>query len=149
MTDQTFTRRAFLKSSLAATAIVTAPSIVRAQSFPSRPIRLICPWSAGGTTDVVVRAIAESASRTLGGTIIVENKPGAGGIFGATELANARPDGYTLAQLPISVFRIPHTQKVAYDPLKDLTYIACLTGYTFGMVVNSDSSIKSMAELIS
>lgn len=149
MTDIKLSRRAFLKSSLAATAIVTAPSIVRAQSFPARPIRLICPWSAGGTTDVVVRSIAESASRALGGTIIVENKPGAGGIFGATELANARPDGYTLAQLPISVFRIPHTQKVAYDPLKDLTYIACLTGYTFGMVVNSDSPIKNIADLVS
>jgi tripartite-type tricarboxylate transporter receptor subunit TctC len=149
MTNSGLTRRTFLKNSLAATAIVVAPAIARAQSFPARPIRLICPWSAGGTTDVVVRAIAESASKTLGGAIIVENKPGAGGIFGAVELANAKPDGYTLAQLPISVFRIPHTQKVAFDPMRDITYIACLTGYTFGMVVQSESAIKTFPDLIS
>ena len=149
MTESRLTRRTFLKNSLAATAIVVSPTIARAQSFPARPIRLICPWSAGGTTDVVVRAIAESASKALGGSIIVENKPGAGGIFGAVELANAKPDGYTLAQLPISVFRIPHTQKVAYDPMKDITYIACLTGYTFGMVVQFESSIKTFPDLIS
>ena len=149
MSDVKLNRRTFLKTSLAATAIVASPTIVRAQSFPSRPIRLICPWTAGGTTDVVVRAIAESASKALGGTIIVENKPGAGGIFGAVELANAKPDGYTLAQLPISVFRIPHTQKVAFDPLRDLTYVACLTGYTFGMVVQAESPIKTFPDLIS
>jgi tripartite-type tricarboxylate transporter receptor subunit TctC len=149
MADLKLTRRTFLKTTLAGTAIVVSPSIVRAQSFPSRPIRLICPWTAGGTTDVVVRAIAESASKALGGSIIVENKPGAGGIFGAVELANAKPDGYTLAQLPISVFRIPHTQKVAFDPLKDITYVACLTGYTFGMVVQAESPIKDFAGLIS
>jgi tripartite-type tricarboxylate transporter receptor subunit TctC len=149
MADQKLTRRTFLKSTLAGTAIVVSPTIVRAQSFPSRPIRLICPWTAGGTTDVVVRAIAESASKALGGSIIVENKPGAGGIFGAVELANAKPDGYTLAQLPISVFRIPHTQKVTFDPLRDITYVACLTGYTFGMVVQSESPIRDFAGLIS
>lgn len=149
MAESKLTRRTFLKTTLAGTAIAVSPTIVRAQSFPSRPIRLICPWTAGGTTDVVVRAIAESASKALGGSIIVENKPGAGGIFGVVELANAKPDGYTLAQLPISVFRIPHTQKVAFDPLRDLTYIACLTGYTFGMVVQSESSIKNFADLIS
>jgi tripartite-type tricarboxylate transporter receptor subunit TctC len=141
-------RRDFLKTSLAAGAVVAAPSIVRAQTFPSRPIKLICPWTVGGTTDVVVRAIAESASRALGGSIIVENKPGAGGILGAVELAHAKPDGYTLAQLPISVFRIPHTQKVSFDPIKDLTYVACLTGYTFGLVVRADSPLKNIADLV-
>jgi len=148
MTNSKLSRRTFLKTSLAATAVIASPAIVRAQSFPSRPIKLICPWSTGGTTDVVVRAIADSASKVLGGTVIVENKPGAGGILGAAELANAKPDGYTLAQLPISIFRIPHTQKVTFDPLKDLTYVACLTGYTFGMVVRSDSPIKNIPDLV-
>jgi tripartite-type tricarboxylate transporter receptor subunit TctC len=148
MTQLKPSRRKFLKTSLAATAVIAAPAIVRAQSFPSRPIKLICPWTTGGTTDVVVRVIADSASKALGGSIIVENKPGAGGILGAVELANAKPDGYTLAQLPISVFRIPHTQKVSFDPLKDLTYVACLTGYTFGMVVRSDSPIKNIPDLV-
>jgi tripartite-type tricarboxylate transporter receptor subunit TctC len=148
MTKLKLSRRDFLRTSLAATAVVAAPAIVRAQTFPSRPIKLICPWTVGGTTDVVVRAFADSAGKALGGTIIVENKPGAGGILGAVELANAKPDGYTLAQLPISIFRIPHTQKVSFDPIKDLTYVACLTGYTFGMVVRSDSPIKNIADLV-
>ena len=66
----------------------------------------------------------------------------------ANELVNAKPDGYTLAQLPQGVFRVPHMQKVLFDPLKDFTWIACLTGYTFGFVVPADSPIKSIKELV-
>ena len=89
-----------------------------------------------------MRVFAESASKALNQTVIVDNKPGAGGTLGAVELVNAKPDGYTLAQLPISVLRIPHMQKVQFDALKDFTWIACLTGYTFGLVVRADSPIK-------
>ena len=106
-------RRTLLK---AAALAAFAPSVARPQSFPSRTIRYICPWPAGGSTDIVMRAFAESAGKALGQTVLVENKPGAGGTLGAIELVNARPDGYTLAQLPISVFRIPHMQKVQFDP---------------------------------
>jgi tripartite-type tricarboxylate transporter receptor subunit TctC len=137
-----------LKTTAAAGASIAFPAIARAQSYPSRPIRLICPWPAGGSTDIVVRAFAESAGRALGGAMIVENKPGAGGTLGAVELANAKPDGYILSQLPLGIFRIPHMQKVPFDPLKDLTYISCLTGYTFGIVVRSDSPIKSIKDLV-
>jgi tripartite-type tricarboxylate transporter receptor subunit TctC len=143
---QRFTRRDFLKTSAAAAATIAVPAF--AQTYPSRPVRLICPWPAGGSTDVVMRAFAESASKILGGTVVVDNKPGAGGILGAVELMNARPDGYTLSQLPLGIFRLPHMQKVAFDPLKDLTYVACLTGYTFGLVVRADSPIKSIKELV-
>jgi tripartite-type tricarboxylate transporter receptor subunit TctC len=143
---QWFTRRDFLKTSAAAAATIAVPAF--AQAYPSRPVRLICPWPAGGSTDVVMRAFAESASKILGGTVVVDNKPGAGGILGAVELMNARPDGYTLSQLPLGIFRLPHMQKVAFDPLKDLTYVACLTGYTFGLVVRADSPIKSIKELV-
>ena len=108
----------------------------------------ICPWPAGGSTDAVIRAISESAAKTLGVQIIVDNKPGAGGTFGANELVNAKPDGYTLSQLPHGVFRVPHMQKVQFDTLKDFTWIACLTGYTFGLVVPMDSPIKSIADLV-
>jgi len=73
-----------------------AALIGAAQAFPARPIRYICPWPAGGSTDAVIRALAESAAKTLGQQIIVDNKPGAGNTFGANELVNARPDGYTL-----------------------------------------------------
>ena len=141
-------RRDFLKTSAAAAATIVFPGIVQAQAFPSRPIKLICPWPAGGSTDIVMRAFAESAGKILGGQMIVENKPGAGGTLGAVELVNAKPDGYTLSQLPLGIFRLPHMQKVQFDPLKDLTYVACLTGYTFGMVVRADSPIKTMQDLV-
>ena len=95
-----------------------------------------------------MRAFAESAGKALGQTVLVENKPGASGTLGAIEMVNARPDGYTLAQLPISVFRVPHMQKVQFDTLKDYTWIACLTGYTFGLVVRADSPIKSIKDLV-
>ena len=141
-------RRRLVLGAGAALGSLAAPSVLRAQAFPSRPIRYICPWPAGDSTDVVIRAIAESAARTLGQTIIVDNKGGAGGMLGANELVNAKPDGYTLSQLPQGVFRIPHMQKVQFDVLKDFTWIACLTGYTFGLVVPADSPIKSIKDLV-
>jgi tripartite-type tricarboxylate transporter receptor subunit TctC len=141
-------RRTVLKAGAAAVALAGAQGLVQAQSFPSRPIKYICPWPAGGSTDIVMRAFAESAGKILGQTVLVENRPGAGGTLGAIELVNARPDGYTLSQLPISVFRIPHMQKVQFDTLKDYTWIACLTGYTFGLVVPAASPIKSIKELV-
>lgn len=148
MTNPKHTRRDFIKTSIAAAATVAVPSLAQAQAFPSRPIKLICPWPAGGPTDAVMRAIAESAGKALGGTVIVENKGGAGGTLGAIELVNAKPDGYTLSQMPLGIFRIPHMQKVQFDPLKDFTYIACLTGYTFGLVVRADSPIMNIKDLV-
>ena len=141
-------RRQFLGHATGGAAAIALPGIVRAQAFPARPIHYICPWPAGGSTDAVIRSLAESAGRTLGATIIVDNKPGAGGMLGANELVNARPDGYTLSQLPHGVFRIPHMQKTQFDTLKDFTWIACLTGYTFGLVVPAASPIKSIRELV-
>lgn len=148
MTNPKHSRRDFIKTTIAAAATVAVPSLAQAQAFPSRPIKLICPWPAGGPTDAVMRAIAESAGKALGGTVIVENKGGAGGTLGAIELVNAKPDGYTLSQMPLGIFRIPHMQKVQFDPLKDFTYIACLTGYTFGLVVRADSPIMSIKDLV-
>lgn len=145
-------RRQVLGSTVALTASAILPMLstttARAQNFPTRTIRYICPWTAGGTTDIVMRVLAESATKALGQTVIVDNKPGAGGTLGAVELVNAKPDGYTLAQLPISVLRIPHMQKVQFDALKDFTWIACLTGYTFGLVVRADSPIKTVKDLV-
>jgi tripartite-type tricarboxylate transporter receptor subunit TctC len=148
MSSSKHTRRDFIKTTVAAAATVAIPSLAQSQAFPSRPIKLICPWPAGGPTDAVMRAIAESAGKALGGTVIVENKGGAGGTLGAIELVNAKPDGYTLSQMPLGIFRIPHMQKVQFDPLKDFTYIACLTGYTFGLVVRADSPIMSIKDLV-
>jgi tripartite-type tricarboxylate transporter receptor subunit TctC len=133
---------------LGAAAALALPGLGRAQAFPAKPIKYICPWPAGGSTDAVMRALAQSAGKVLGQNVIVENKPGAGGMLGAAELVTAAPDGYTLSQLPHGVFRIPHMQKTAFDTLKDFTWIACLTGYTFGLVVPADGPIKNVADFV-
>ncbi|MBI5274980.1 MAG: tripartite tricarboxylate transporter substrate binding protein [Burkholderiales bacterium] len=140
-------RRRFVQAGLASAATLALPALAQS-GYPVRPVKLICPWPAGGSTDAVMRALAESATKSLGQQVIIENKPGAGGMLGANELVNARPDGYTLSQLPHGVFRIPHMQKVQFDPLKDFTWIICLTGYTFGLVVPADSPIKSIKDFV-
>jgi tripartite-type tricarboxylate transporter receptor subunit TctC len=132
---------------LAAALLVVCAA--HAQSFPSKPITLICPWPAGGGTDLHLRKLGEIASRHLGQQLIVENRPGGSGMNGpATMAKTARPDGYTISQLAISAYRIPHMQKVDWDPLSDFTYIIGLSGYTFGVVVRADSSFKSFRDLI-
>lgn len=124
-------------------------SEVPAQGFPAKPITLICPWPPGGSTDQHLRKFAEIAAKHVGQNIIIENKPGGGGMNGpATMSKTARPDGYTLSQLPMGAFRIPHMQKMDWDPLKDFTYIIGLTGYTFGIVVKNDSPLKTFKELL-
>jgi tripartite-type tricarboxylate transporter receptor subunit TctC len=140
-------RRDVLQAGLAGAVTIAVPAMAQS-TFPSRPIKLICPWPAGGSTDGVMRALAESATRILGNPVVIENKAGASGMLGANELVNAKPDGYTLSQLPMPIFRLPHMQKMQFNPLQDFTYIACLTGYTFGIVVRSDSPIKSIKELV-
>lgn len=141
-------RRHFMRATAAAAGVLALPTLRAQTGYPTRPIKLICPWPAGGATDAVMRAMAESAGKVLGGTMVVDNKPGASGMLGPNELVGARPDGYTLSQLTIGVARLPHMQKMQFDPLKDFTYIACLTGYTFGLVVPTNSPIKSVAELV-
>jgi tripartite-type tricarboxylate transporter receptor subunit TctC len=120
-----------------------------AQEFPSRPITLICPWPPGGSTDTHLRRFAEISARHLGQPVLIENKPGAGGTIGPGQVAqNARPDGYTLSQMHMGAFRIPHMQKLAWDPVRDLTYIIGVSGYTFGVVVRGDSPFKSFQDLL-
>jgi tripartite-type tricarboxylate transporter receptor subunit TctC len=120
-----------------------------AQDFPSRPITLICPWPPGGSTDTHLRRFAEIATKYLGQPIVVENKPGAGGTIGPGIVAQtAKPDGYTLSQMHMGAFRVPHMQKLPWDPVRDFTYIIGLSGYTFGVVVKSDSPFKSFRDLL-
>jgi tripartite-type tricarboxylate transporter receptor subunit TctC len=148
MTIRTPSRRRFVQAAACSCAAIALPALAQAPAFPARPIKLICPWPAGGSTDAVMRAIAESAGKALGGQMVIENKAGASGMLGPNELLTARPDGYTLSQLTIGVMRLPHMQKMQFDPLRDFTYIACLTGYTFGLVVRSDSPIRSIKDLV-
>jgi tripartite-type tricarboxylate transporter receptor subunit TctC len=145
--SESIARRQILQAGLAGAASIALPALAQS-SFPSRPIKLICPWPAGGSTDAVMRVIGESAARILNNPVVIENKGGASGMLGPNELVNAKPDGYTLSQLTIGVLRLPHMQKMQFDPLVDFTYVACLTGYTFGIVVRADSPIKSIKDLV-
>ena len=122
---------------------------VAAQEFPSRPITLICPWPPGGSTDTHLRRFAEISAKYLGQPVVVENKPGAGGTIGPGSIAQtAKPDGYTLSQMHMGAFRVPHMQKLPWDPVRDFTYVIGLSGYTFGVVVKSDSAFKSFRDLL-
>jgi tripartite-type tricarboxylate transporter receptor subunit TctC len=138
-----------MKRLLAAAAWLAIAASAHGQAFPSRPITLICPWPPGGSTDLHLRKFAEISQKYLGQPMVVENKPGGGGMNGpATMAKTARPDGYTLSQLPVGAYRIPHIQKVDWDPLADFTYIIGISGYTFGVVVRADSPFKTFRELL-
>lgn len=132
-----------------ATAGASAPAWAQASDFPTRPITLIVPFPAGGSTDRHMRTLADIAGKQLGQTIIVENKPGAGGTLGPGNMSRtAKPDGYTITQFPMSMLRMAHMQKTAWNPVTDFTYIIGVSGYTFGFTVRSDSPYKSFNEYI-
>jgi tripartite-type tricarboxylate transporter receptor subunit TctC len=145
----THPRRRFLAQSLGTAAVLAAPTVwAQEAAYPNRPITLLCPWPAGGSTDTTLRAFAESASRQLGQSVVIMNRPGAGGTLGATAMPSTKPDGYTITQLPPAVFRLPQMQKTAWDPLADFTYIVGLTGYTQGLVVRADAPWKTVQEFV-
>ena len=124
-------------------------SAAQAGDFPMRPVTLIVPWPAGGTTDVAIRALAEATERHLGQSIVIVNRPGVSGTLGPVQMATtATPDGYTISQIPLNVFRVPFERQTTFDPGKDLSYIIGLTGYTFGVVVQSDAPWKTFQDLL-
>lgn len=122
--------------------------VAQASGYPERPITIMVPFSAGGSTDVFVRTLAESVSKIVEQPIIVENKPGANGIIAAQQVANAKPDGYTLLMTIAGVFRQPHVQAMSFNPTKDLTYIAMTNEYELSVVVREDSPWKSMKDMV-
>jgi len=141
-------KRNVLRTVLAAGFALAASVGVQAQNFPARPVTLIVPWPAGGSTDVGMRALASAAEKHLGQSIVVENRPGGSGTLGPGQMAaTARPDGYTIAQIPITVFRFPFMTKTTFDPSTDFTYIIGVSGYTFGVVVRDDAPWKSFQDL--
>jgi tripartite-type tricarboxylate transporter receptor subunit TctC len=143
-----FTRRAALVGVSALPFAAAGP--VRAQAkFPDRPIRLIIPWAAGGPADAGFRILAQSVSKKLGQQVIVDNKAGASGIMGAIALQEAKPDGYTISQMHMSVLRQPLLNKqLTYNPINDLTYILQITGFIMGVVVKADAPWKTLPELL-
>lgn len=141
------TRKAFAVFVFAILAVLSVPA--SAQNFPTKPITLIVPWPAGGSTDIAMRAIAEVASKHLGQPVVVDNRAGGSGTVGPAQMAaTAAPDGYTIAQIPITVFRLPLMRKTTWDAAKDFTYIVHLTGYTFGVTVKADSEFKTWDDVI-
>ena len=139
---------------LATAAFVTAAGTgasawAQSGDYPARAVTLIVPFPAGGPTDRHMRTLADIAGKHLGQPIIVENKPGAGGTLGPGTMARtAKPDGYTITQFPMSMLRMAHMQKTAWNPVTDFSYIIGVSGYTFGFTVRSDSPYKSFNEYI-
>ena len=134
----------------AAALPLAATFAARGQSrFPDRPIRLIIPWAAGGPADAGFRILAESAAKKLGQPMVVENKAGAAGILGAMALQDAKPDGYVISQMHMSVLRQPLLNKsLTYHPVNDLSYILQITGFVMGVVVRAEAPWKTLPELL-
>src|SRR3954470_10544622 len=100
-----------------AAALLLAAGAALAQ-FPAKPVTMIVPWPAGGSSDLYLRKVGELASKHLGQPVVIENRPGGSGMNGPTTMAKtARADGYVISQLTITAFRVPHMQKVDWDPL--------------------------------
>lgn len=135
---------------LALCCLLAVSTLVQAQSYPSRPVRLVVPLSPGGFADTPTRMLAPRLSEQLGRQFFVENKPGAGGTIGADFVAKSAPDGYTLL-----VTGTPHVisahlyKKLPYDALRDFTHIALIASGPYALVVNPQKlPVSSVRELI-
>ena len=135
-------------SALVASTLAVPLAHAQAPAFPVKPIKLIIAFPAGGPTDITMRALADGAGKALGQPVIVENKPGAGGTLPAQALQTAPADGYTVAQIPLGVFRLPYTTRLTWDPIKDISYVLNVTGYAFGLVVPADSPLKTWTHFV-
>jgi tripartite-type tricarboxylate transporter receptor subunit TctC len=145
----TLSRRSLL-ATLAATPFATLASRPALAAYPDRPIRLIVPFAAGGNADLVGRLLAEYMAPTLGQSIVVENRAGAGGSLGAAVVATSAPDGYTLligSNGPLTVN--PFMQaKLAYDPLKDFVAVGLANLAPHALAVNAAVPANTVAELV-
>ena len=133
----------------AALLLALAPLSSPAQDYPSRPIRLIVPFAAGGLNDVVARLIAPHLERSLGQPVIVDNRPAASGIVGTDATAKATPDGYTLLMVASSFAIIPATHaKLPYDAERDLAPIVMVAKNSLLFLVNPKVPARSLAEFV-
>ena len=124
--------------------------VASADSYPSKPIRIIVPYPPGGGNDVLARIFAPELSKILGQSVIVENRPGAGGSMGSASVAKSAPDGYTL----LIINTVPHTAsagiypKLSYDPVKDFSGVALVASNPYVIAVNPNLPAKNIAEFI-
>jgi tripartite-type tricarboxylate transporter receptor subunit TctC len=130
--------------------LITAPPAALAQSYPSRPIRIVVPFPPGGGTDIGTRIIAQKLQEAWGQPVVVENKPGAAGIVGTEYASKAAPDGYTLMMGNIGTHAINVSlyKKLPYDPIKDFAPISQVAGLPLFLVVHPSVPANSVKELI-
>ena len=122
----------------------------QAQDYPKGPVQIVIPFGPGGLTDIFWRSISEFLGNNIKGTIVLVNKPGAGGVVGTSFGLNSKPDGYTLVSAnsdPLSMSPV-FTPNVPYNPDKDVTYIAKLAAFAFTISVRSDSPFKTIEEVV-
>ncbi len=141
-------RRDGLRWMAAAAAALATLGPTRAQS--GRPVRLVVPFTPGGSTDILARALAPKMAQALGVNVIVDNKPGAGGSLGATEVARAEPDGHTLLMGHIGTLAVNPSMypKLPYDPVKSFTPVAWVARVPNVLVVSAASGIRSFKDLL-
>ena len=120
------------------------------KEFPQKPIRLVTPFAPGGSTDAVGRLLAPKLSERLGQNVLIENRPGAGGMIGSAMVARATPDGHTLL-MPSGAFtaQAASVKKLPYDALNDFDWVTMMLTYPFVVVVKGDSPMRTMGDLIS
>jgi len=139
---------------LVAAGVLAASSLLAVSAFaqaawPAKPITLVVPFNAGGPTDTVARSIAASMSKTIGQTVVVENKNGAGGTVGAGYVKNAQPDGYTFLLHHNGMATAPSLyRKLAYNPLTDFEYITQVADVPMTLIARKDLPANNTAELI-
>jgi tripartite-type tricarboxylate transporter receptor subunit TctC len=134
---------------IALALVVRAESALAQSAYPTGPITLIIPVAAGGPADAIYRPLAEKLSEVLGQSVILLNKPGAGGETGTAQVAKAKPDGYTLLMSHVSTMSlIPLEKDVAYDPLKDFTPITRIVAGPQALVVRKDFPGETLAEFV-
>ena len=148
----TLTRRHLQRLALAA---VFAPALASAQTaWPSKPVRIVVPFAAGGTTDILARSLAPELQKAFGQPFVVDNKPGAGGNLGASDVAKSAPDGYTVLMGTVGTHAINAAlyPKMPYDPVKDFVPITLMAGVPNVMVLNpalaAKYSINTVADFI-
>src|SRR3954469_8677864 len=131
-------------------AALLTSSAVAQPAYPSRAIKMIVPYPAGGTTDLLGRLVADQLKNGLGSVVVVENKPGAGTTLGAEQVARSEPDGYTLLMATSTTLAINKTlyKKLAYDPVRDFTPVALVAGVPFALIVNPSLPVRTLAEFI-
>jgi len=121
-----------------------------AQAYPSRPVRIVVPWPAGGITDVIIRGVSQHLSEALGQPMVIDNRPGAGGTLGAAIVAKAAPDGQTLLVHDIASHCISASiyKKLPYSPLNDFEPIAMVAGSPMVVITNPKLNIRTLQEFI-